>query len=194
MLKENIPYRVVGSFYFYSRKEIKDLMEKMSTYVSINRNFYDDELVCSTKSDNLNFYNRSFSIMEKIDWAIKNNLGILKHKKAYITNLTKSIYFDNNNIINLLIKLNQNIQKFIEPDYSDLDEPININSDYLSEGYIAFNIQLLEEFNLKDVLSLINSHFIFKITDDIYATPIYTNTSLKKINQVYENRKDIISF
>lgn len=26
MLKENIPYRVVGSFYFYSRKEIKDLM------------------------------------------------------------------------------------------------------------------------------------------------------------------------
>lgn len=26
MLKENIPYRVVGSFYFYSRKEIKDLL------------------------------------------------------------------------------------------------------------------------------------------------------------------------
>ena len=26
MLKENIPYRVVGSFYFYSRKEIKDLI------------------------------------------------------------------------------------------------------------------------------------------------------------------------
>ncbi|MDD3241681.1 MAG: 3'-5' exonuclease [Bacilli bacterium] len=26
LLKENIPYRVVGSFYFYSRKEIKDLM------------------------------------------------------------------------------------------------------------------------------------------------------------------------
>jgi len=26
LLKENIPYRVVGSFYFYSRKEIKDLL------------------------------------------------------------------------------------------------------------------------------------------------------------------------
>lgn len=26
MLKENLPYRVVGSFYFYSRKEIKDLI------------------------------------------------------------------------------------------------------------------------------------------------------------------------
>ena len=26
MLKENMPYRVVGSFYFYSRKEIKDLI------------------------------------------------------------------------------------------------------------------------------------------------------------------------
>lgn len=26
LLKENLPYRVVGSFYFYSRKEIKDLI------------------------------------------------------------------------------------------------------------------------------------------------------------------------
>ncbi len=26
MLKENVPYRVIGSFYFYSRKEIKDLI------------------------------------------------------------------------------------------------------------------------------------------------------------------------
>lgn len=26
MLKENMPYRVIGSFYFYSRKEIKDLI------------------------------------------------------------------------------------------------------------------------------------------------------------------------
>ena len=26
MLKENLPYRVIGSFYFYSRKEIKDLI------------------------------------------------------------------------------------------------------------------------------------------------------------------------
>lgn len=26
LLKENIPYRIVGSFYFYSRKEIKDLI------------------------------------------------------------------------------------------------------------------------------------------------------------------------
>lgn len=26
MLKENIPYKVVGSFYFYNRKEIKDLI------------------------------------------------------------------------------------------------------------------------------------------------------------------------
>ena len=26
MLKENIPYKIVGSFYFYNRKEIKDLL------------------------------------------------------------------------------------------------------------------------------------------------------------------------
>lgn len=26
MLKSNIPYRIIGSFYFYNRKEIKDLL------------------------------------------------------------------------------------------------------------------------------------------------------------------------
>ena len=30
MLKENLPYRVIGSFYFYSRKEIKDLIAYLS--------------------------------------------------------------------------------------------------------------------------------------------------------------------
>ena len=29
MLKENLPYRVIGSFYFYSRKEIKDLISSL---------------------------------------------------------------------------------------------------------------------------------------------------------------------
>lgn len=155
--------------------------------------FYDNELITSTR-ENFLFYKRSFSINEKINYALKNNLGVLKHKKAYIMDITKSIYFDNNKILDLLLDLNQNIIKYIEPDYTDLDEPININSEYLSEGYIAFNIDLLKEFELKDILSLINSYFVFKITDEIYATPIYTSTSLKKINQAYDNRKDIISF
>ena len=38
MLKENIPYRVVGSFYFYARKEIKDLM----AYLRLIHNEKDD--------------------------------------------------------------------------------------------------------------------------------------------------------
>ena len=29
LLKANIPFRIVGSFYFYSRKEIKDLLTKI---------------------------------------------------------------------------------------------------------------------------------------------------------------------
>lgn len=29
LLKQNIPYRIIGSFYFYSRKEIKDLLAYM---------------------------------------------------------------------------------------------------------------------------------------------------------------------
>ena len=38
MLKENIPYKVVGSFYFYNRKEIKDLI----SYLKIIYNSNDD--------------------------------------------------------------------------------------------------------------------------------------------------------
>ena len=38
MLKNGIPYRVVGSFYFYNRKEIKDLL----CYLRLINNHYDD--------------------------------------------------------------------------------------------------------------------------------------------------------
>ena len=38
LLRENIPYKVVGSFYFYNRKEIKDLI----SYLKLLHNKYDD--------------------------------------------------------------------------------------------------------------------------------------------------------
>lgn len=38
MLKSNIPYRVIGSFYFYNRKEIKDLL----CYLRLINNIHDD--------------------------------------------------------------------------------------------------------------------------------------------------------
>ena len=38
LLRENIPYKVIGSFYFYNRKEIKDLI----SYLKLIYNTYDD--------------------------------------------------------------------------------------------------------------------------------------------------------
>ncbi len=38
LLKENLPYKVIGSFYFYNRKEIKDLI----SYLKLINNSYDD--------------------------------------------------------------------------------------------------------------------------------------------------------
>ena len=38
LLRENIPYRVIGSFYFYNRKEVKDLI----AYLKIIYNYQDD--------------------------------------------------------------------------------------------------------------------------------------------------------
>ena len=38
LLRENIPYKVVGSFYFYNRKEIKDLI----SYLKLIYNSNDD--------------------------------------------------------------------------------------------------------------------------------------------------------
>ena len=38
LLKENIPYKVIGSMYFYKRKEIKDLL----SYLNVIYNSNDD--------------------------------------------------------------------------------------------------------------------------------------------------------
>ena len=38
LLRENVPYKVIGSFYFYNRKEIKDLI----CYLKLIHNSYDD--------------------------------------------------------------------------------------------------------------------------------------------------------
>ena len=60
MLKENLPYRVIGSFYFYSRKEIKDLI----AYLRLIHNSKDNVSllrVINTPKRNRSKNNRKFN-------------------------------------------------------------------------------------------------------------------------------------
>lgn len=69
MLKNNIPYRVIGSFYFYNRKEIKDLL----CYLRLINNPQDD--ISLTRVINVPKRGIGTKTMENLD-AKSNELGI----------------------------------------------------------------------------------------------------------------------
>ena len=69
MLKNNIPYRVVGSFYFYNRKEIKDLL----CYLRLINNPHDD--ISLARVINVPKRGIGAKTMENLD-AKSNELGI----------------------------------------------------------------------------------------------------------------------
>ena len=69
MLKNNIPYRVIGSFYFYNRKEIKDLL----CYLRLINNPHDD--ISLARVINVPKRGIGAKTMENLD-AKSNELGI----------------------------------------------------------------------------------------------------------------------
>lgn len=69
MLKNNIPYRVIGSFYFYNRKEIKDLL----CYLRLINNSHDD--ISLARVINVPKRGIGAKTMENLD-AKSNELGI----------------------------------------------------------------------------------------------------------------------
>lgn len=69
MLKNNIPYRVIGSFYFYNRKEIKDLL----CYLRLINNPHDD--ISLARVINVPKRGIGTKTMENLD-AKSNELGI----------------------------------------------------------------------------------------------------------------------
>ena len=73
MLKENMPYRVVGSFYFYSRKEIKDLI----AYLRLIHNSKDNVSLLRV----INTPKRGIGLksIEKLtEYANENNLSLFE--------------------------------------------------------------------------------------------------------------------
>lgn len=69
MLKNNIPYRVIGSFYFYNRKEIKDLL----CYLRLINNPHDD--ISLTRVINVPKRGIGTKTMDNLD-AKSNELGL----------------------------------------------------------------------------------------------------------------------
>ena len=151
--------------------------------------FYDDTLEISDKILKPQYYHSKFSLSEKGDIFISYNCGNIIHKPGMFKNFSKNIYEECSEwLLDNLLKINANIKKYVELDYCDFDEPLSPSEDFFSEGYIAFNLDIFENINIpiKHILTLANSGFIFKITNDIYATPLYTKYSLQKINNLHQ--------
>ena len=82
MLKENLPYRVVGSFYFYSRKEIKDLI----AYLRLIHNYKDNVSKYGIMIAPMSTYFQNNDIRNRI-------LG--KHTLKYIIHMPDALFSPN---------------------------------------------------------------------------------------------------
>ncbi len=97
MLKANFPYKVVGSYYFYKRKEIKDLL----SYLRLISNYKDDvSLLRIINVPKRGIGNKSIEELEKI--AKENNTCLFE-----VLNKPKEIEFKN--LILELIELSKSV-------------------------------------------------------------------------------------
>ena len=97
MLKANFPYKVVGSYYFYKRKEIKDLL----SYLRLISNYKDDvSLLRIINVPKRGIGNKSIEELEKI--AQENNTCLFE-----VLNKPKEIEFKN--LILELKELSKNV-------------------------------------------------------------------------------------
>ena len=124
--------------------------------------------------DERNEYNRA-------KFLIEDNLILLDKKKNTLKYLVPSILGDDNTF-NYIKEIYENSIKYINVDYSILDESITENDD-LFDNYTAFNIQALQNSNIdvKTLLKIANYGFIFRINDDIYGIPLLRKKLLQKM-------------
>ena len=134
MLKNNIPYRVIGSFYFYNRKEIKDLL----CYLRLINNPHDDISLIRV----INVPKRGIGVktMENLD-AKSNELGISLFDTI---NEGKELTFKN-----LILKMKEESENLSLTEMVDLVlNESGIKQELVNEKTLESDIRLenLEEF------------------------------------------------
>ena len=134
MRRENIPYKVVGSFYFYNRKEIKDLI----SYLKLIYNPHDD--VSLTRIINVPKRKIGLRTIENIN----NKASLMNTSMFDAIDSGKELEFKN-----IIKNLQQNSDKYSLTDFVDLVlDTTGIRESLQNEKTLEADIRLenLEEF------------------------------------------------
>lgn len=214
LLKENIPYKVVGSFYFYNRKEIKDLI----CYLKLIYNPNDDvsfmrivnvpkrgigEKTLETLSQNA--FNNNSSLYDAIqsgkEAEFKKIIEILRNKDCSLTELVDSILeltgikeeLEHEKTLEADIRL-ENLEEFktITKTFEEKNGIISLE-DFLNEISLVSDIE--EHKNNVDVVTLMTVHsakglefehvFLIGMEEGIFPH----NNSLMDAEQIEEERR-----
>ena len=178
-LRENIPYRVIGSFYFYNRKEIKDLIAYLKVIYNSNddvnllriinvpkRGIGDKTIQNLTIKANENNTSLFDSISSGKELLFKETINALKEisEKSSLTELVDAI-LEKTGIRNELVS-----EKSIEADVrlENLEEFKSITKNYEeSKGIVSLDeflneislVSDVEEYrNREDVITLMTIH------------------------------------
>lgn len=152
--------------------------------------FYDDILFIHKEKKMPDCYSTTLTKKKQCETFLDYNLGVLKHKLGLLKKYSNNLYEDCNDwLIDELISVIQLIKENIDVEYSDIDEPLQFYDNSITGGHIAFNVNILEKshLSLTQILILVNSGIFFRITNDIYAMPLFVAENLIKINQLYIN-------
>ena len=179
LLRENIPYRVIGSFYFYNRKEIKDLIAYLKVIYNSNddvsllriinvpkRGIGEKTIQNLTVTANLNNTSLFDSIKSGKELSFKETINNLKElsEKSSLTELVDAI-LEKSGIKDELIS-----EKSIEADVrlENLEEFKTITKNYEeSRGIVSLDeflneislVSDVEEYrNREDVVTLMTIH------------------------------------
>lgn len=167
--------------------KITNTFELDLTFKELYISFYQDQIIVDKEYKYPLCYNHHLSKSEQCKKMLDYNIGIIQHHIGIFDKYLNTLYNENKRLmIDILLNILNLVRNNINLDISDTDIPIVFSKDYFSGGYVAFDINILKEVNLKDILLLVNTGIINRINKDIYGIPIFINENLNLIEQLYK--------
>ena len=150
-------------------------------FFEIYYNFETNEV--STKPFEYKCYLAS-SASEKANEVIKYNISYIEKKRSHIKRYLENFISDD--LLEDVLKIYKKVLNNTIPEYSITDKSVTENGD-LEDTYASFDINILNDVKISNInlIKIIETGFIFKIKDDIYAVPLLRPLLLIQMNKNY---------
>ncbi len=213
MLKANIPYKIIGSFYFYNRKEIKDLLcylrlinnpnddTSLARVINVPKRGIGDKtignLVAQAESQNTSIFNVITSGKE----LVFKNIILSLQESCQNLSLTEMVdeILDKSNIREELLKEKtleseirlENLEEFksITKNYEEEYGEISLD-DFLNEISLVSDVS--EHTDGKNKVSLMTVHSVKGLEFDYVFVIGMEEGIFPHFNSIYEGTKDAI--